>query len=125
VRQIAKLSDKVTAAIEAEKNKESEDAINGAGGEMPDGSRGGRGEFDDGAAAVDPEQVAPERGRTRGRRGRQPSTSASMTITNNGPPLPALLPPLPTRIVASEVAKPVAPPNPDAEVAGDSPPERR
>jgi hypothetical protein len=125
VRQIAKLSEKVTAAIEEEKNKEAEDKTDGTSGEMIEDSRGSRGEFDDGAAGVDPEQLPAERGRARGRRARQPSAPASMTITNDGPPLPALLPPLPTRIVASEVAEPIAPPSRDAEVAGDSSPDDR
>ncbi len=123
VRQIAKLSEKVTAALEEEKNKESEDKTVGAGGEMIDGSHGGRGEFDDGSAGVDPEQLPAERVRARGRRARQPSAPASMTITNDGPPLPALLPPLPTRIPASEVSEPVAPPIPEAESESDSPPD--
>lgn len=110
VRTISVLAEKIAEAKEDEAKKEAEeeegaDAAGGRGGEsregeppadeaMPEDPRGGRGGFDRGLAGMDPREVVAE--------SEQPPV-----VTNNGPPLPAALPPLPGRSVAEAVPSPV------------------
>jgi hypothetical protein len=116
VRQIATLSEKIAAAIEEEKKAAEDDEAGAEGGgrEMMDESRGARGEMEDGRGEMDVVEPAAEtRGEVLPEYGRSETVSES-PVTNNGPPLPAALPPLPTGVSA-----------PSAELAsGESPTHR-
>ncbi len=111
VRTIGVLSEKIAVAIEAEKDKERQDTDGAArAGESPEvGMQGeeprdGRGGYDAGLAGMDAEQVTAEREQTT--RGRGPETPAPQpaVVSNDGPPLPALLPGLPAMPAGSPAA---------------------
>jgi hypothetical protein len=102
VRKIGVLSEKVADAIEAEKDNEKQDADGeGRAGELSDEGlpgeepRGGRGGYDAGLAGMDPEQVTAEGERTSRGRGQETPAPQPAIVSNDGPPLPALLPGLP------------------------------
>jgi hypothetical protein len=105
VRTISVLAPKVAEAIEEEANKEAEDENDPAGsrggefmGEDPaaDDSRGGRDSIDRRREEPDPRRSRGEGDNPRrGRRGRAQSEEP-LVVTNDGPPLPAALPPLPS-----------------------------
>jgi hypothetical protein len=113
VRTISVLAEKIAEAKEDEAKKDSEeeenaDAAGGRGGEsldqeaMPGEGRGGRSEFDRGGlAGMDPREVVAQREPPPQGRGRGAPAEEAPVVTNNGPPLPAALPPLPSRSSAN------------------------
>jgi hypothetical protein len=142
VRQIGVLSEKVADAVEAEKDKEKKDADGEErAGELPEermpgdeprGGRGGYGGYDAGLAGMDAGEVVAEGGPF----GREPAPESApprpIAATNNGPPLPALLPPLPSDRLRPSTLVPVRDaPNPTDAPAEETPaeetppPERR
>jgi len=101
VRRISVLSEKVAAAIEAEKDAEKSDALDeGHAGEMTASSasageqRDGSGGRAAGLAGIDADEVRAEGGPRRPRPARTATRRPSPTATDSTP-LPALLPPLP------------------------------
>ena len=134
VRQIGVLSEKVAAAIEAEKDKETKDADGEPRtGEMPEDRlsgedpRSGRGEYDAGLAGMNGEQVLAEGEQAEGQQGAPSTLARPISVPNDGPPLPALLPPLPSDRLRPNVPAPASDaPNPeDAPAEGTPPYERR
>ncbi|MGD9633942.1 MAG: hypothetical protein AB7G28_12250 [Pirellulales bacterium] len=115
VRTISVLAEKVAEAKEEEAKKEKEDEENGESpegrrgsargerpaeqDEMPEEAPGDRGRFDAGLAGMDPREVVERSEPAPGGRGDQ-----SPAATNNGPPLPALMPGLPTTAAATPAA---------------------
>lgn len=130
VRTISVLAEKVAEAKEEEAKKVSEEEENGdaAGGrdggtrgersleqgeipEDPRGERGeGRGEFDAGLAGMDPREVVAQSEPSPGDRGRGGGFEQPPVVTNDGPPLPALVPGLPSADAATtpSAAAPIA-----------------
>jgi hypothetical protein len=130
VRQIAKLSDKMTEAIEAEKKAAEDEEAGGersAGGrgeiasdprgEMAADPRGGRGEMEGGLAGMDAEQVTAERRSPPGRGGREVIGAEEPPVTNDGPPLPAVMPRLPQAAAAADARPAVTAAGAPAETA--------
>jgi len=122
VRQIATLSEKIAAAIEEEKKAAEDDeaGTEGGGREMMDESRGGVGETEDGMAGIDVVEPAAE---TRGEiltESRATETAAEPPVTNNGPPLPPVIPRVPgAPLEGAPESDQLAPP---VEAAVESPP---
>jgi hypothetical protein len=119
VRTIGVLSEKIAEALAEEQEAEAEGDTNGGGrgeemtegvsieGEMPAEPRDGRGGRDGGLAGMDPREIMAGRDP---RDGREPSAESPPVVTNAGPPLPAVLPPLPSRNLtnADAAASPAA-----------------
>lgn len=115
VRTISVLTEKIAEAKDAEAKKEAEGKADGGseGGRgeiqdesfeeeaMPGQPRDGRGALDRGLAEMNPREVMERRNR---RRGRERAVDDSPPGANAGPPLPAVLPPLPSHSEQVEAA---------------------
>lgn len=110
VRQIATLSERMAAALEAEKKakEEKKDGSPEVGRESTEESRGGVDELDGGRPGMDDARTLSE---ARGELAREsrPMEAAEPPAMNTGPPLPAALPPLPARNT-SNVDRSASPP---------------
>ena len=125
VRQISRLSEKISVALEEEKKREAEKEEGGASDEMAGSSRGGRGEDAGRMAGMDAERTMTEREPPRGRGGANPPPPAGMKVTNDGPALPALLPPLPGRRAPASAPPPTRQPVTTEQDPASPEPEQR
>lgn len=97
VRQIANLSEKITAAIEEEKKaeEEKEEGAGSEGRELMDESRGVAGELDYGTEGMDAAEPATETRGELAQESRATEGTSEPPVTNNGPPLPPVIPRVP------------------------------
>jgi hypothetical protein len=131
VRQIALLSPKVAAAVEEEKSKETDEKTGDGATEIAADPPGQRGGAEGESAEAKADRIAADRKRRRARGNhtgapsqaeiREMGTQEAVSATNDGPPLPALVPRPPG--ISSQATAPAAPPvvTPDPAIVQAAP----